>query len=332
MEIKKTRLDELFETITKKHIYIQTHNFPDPDAIASAFGLQKILEMQQIKSTICYYGKIDKSSTKIMCDKLGIGIKALDEITDMSSGDEVIIVDSQAGNPNIEKVTGRVTMCIDHHPSFGFTLYDFCDIRPSVGACASIIAAYYFANDIKMDRDVATALMYGIKVDTANLTRGVSDLDLNMFYALYNMCDMDVINSLETSTIEFEDLDAYANAIKSIRIYDNISFANTGNHCPEPLIASIADFMMLISGINVCVVYSIKVDGIKISVRCPKAVFDAGRLTNDALLGIGSGGGHPTMAGGFVPFEYSPVKVDEIIEQIENNFIDTVIRYEKFSG
>lgn len=22
-----------------KHIYIQTHNFPDPDAIASAFGL-----------------------------------------------------------------------------------------------------------------------------------------------------------------------------------------------------------------------------------------------------------------------------------------------------
>ena len=332
MELKKTHLDELFETITKKHIYIQTHNFPDPDAIASAFGLQKLLEMQQIKSTICYQGKIDKSSTKIMCDKLGINIKCIDEITDMSSGDEVIIVDSQAGNANIEKVAGRITMCIDHHPSFGFSIYDFCDIRPRVGACASIIAAYYFANNIKMDRNVATALMYGIKVDTANLSRGVSDLDLNMFYALYNMCDMDLINSLETSTIEFEDLDAYANAIKSIRIYDNISFANTGNHCPEPLIASIADFMMLIAGVNICVVYSIKVDGIKISVRSPKAVFDAGRLTSDALKGIGSGGGHPSMAGGFVPFTDSHMKVDEIIEKIKNNFIDTVIRYEKYNG
>lgn len=332
MKSKKTHLDELFETITKKHIYIQTHNFPDPDAIASAFGIQKILETQRIKSTICYQGKIDKGSTKLMCDKLGISIKCIDEITDMSEEDEVIIVDSQIGNANLEKVKGKITMCIDHHPSFGFTAYDFCDIRPRVGACASIIAAYFFANDLKIERNVATALMYGIKVDTANLTRGVSDLDLNMFYALYNMCDMDLINSLETSTIEFEDLDAYANAIKSIKIYDNISFANTGNHCPEPLIASIADFMMLISGVNVCVVYSIKVDGIKISVRCPKVVFDAGRLTGDALKGIGSGGGHPSMAGGFVPFNDSHVKVDELIEQIKNNFIDTVIRYEKYIG
>lgn len=330
MEIKRTRLDELFETITRKHVYIQTHNFPDPDAIASAYGLQKLLEKQDIRSTICYQGKIDKSSTKNMCDNLGIVIKTIDEI-EMTYDDEVIIVDSQIGNANIEKVSGSVTMCIDHHPLFGKPRYDFYDIRPGVGACASIIAAYYVANDLKIERNVATALMYGIKVDTANLSRGVSNLDLNMFYTLYNLSDMDLINSLETSTIEFADLNAYANAIKSIKIYDNISFANTGNHCPEPLIASIADFMMLIADVNICVVYSIKVDGIKISVRCPKGIFDAGKLTDDALRGIGRGGGHPSMAGGFVPFTESHEKVDELIEQIENNFIDTVIRYEKYN-
>ena len=31
-----------------KHIYIQTHNFPDPDAIASAFGLQRLLAQHEI--------------------------------------------------------------------------------------------------------------------------------------------------------------------------------------------------------------------------------------------------------------------------------------------
>ena len=178
---------------------------------------------------------------------------------------------------------------------------------------------------------MATALMFGIKVDTANLSRGVSNLDLNMFYALYTECDMDLINSLETSTLQFEDLNAYANAIKSIKVYDNISFANTGNHCPEPLIASISDFMLLIAGVNLCVVYSIKVDGIKISVRSDVGSFDAGQLTNDALAGIGSGGGHPFMAGGFVPFTENHEKVDKLIEHIENNFIDTVIRYEKYN-
>lgn len=331
MELKKTRLDELFENIANKHVFIQTHNFPDPDAIASAFGLQKLLAKQCIHSTICYHGKIDKYSTKNMCDKLGIEIVPIETIPDMNEEDEIILVDSQLGNANLGNARGNVTMCIDHHPSFSMIEYRFCDIRPRVGACASIIAAYYIANNIKMDRNVATALMYGIKIDTANLSRGVSNLDLNMFYTLYNLCDMDLINSLETSTIEFDDLDAYANAIKSIKIYDNISFANTGNHCPEPLIASIADFMMLIAGINICIVYSIRVDGIKISVRCAKGSFDAGQLTNEALRGIGSGGGHPSMAGGFVPYTEEHPKVDEIISMIENNFIDTVIRYEKYN-
>ncbi len=31
-----TKLQELLKQINRKHVYIQTHNFPDPDAIASA--------------------------------------------------------------------------------------------------------------------------------------------------------------------------------------------------------------------------------------------------------------------------------------------------------
>lgn len=326
-----TRLDELLNNLKNEHIYIQTHNFPDPDAIASAFGMQKLLEKRGITSTICYQGKIDKYSTKKMMETLGIEIKSINELKDVTENDEILLIDSQLGNKNVQYMKGKVVACIDHHPSFVAMEYDFCDIRPRVGACASIVAAYFFSNDIKLNREIATALMFGIKVDTANLSRGVSNLDLNMFYALYTLADMDLINSLETSTLQFDDLNAYANAIKSIKVYDNISFANTGNHCPEPLIASISDFMLLIAGVNLCVVYSVKVDGIKVSVRSDIGSFDAGQLTSDALAGIGSGGGHPSMAGGFVPFTEQHEKVDELIEHIENNFINTVMRYEKYN-
>ena len=41
-----TKLDELVTQINRKHVYIQTHNFPDPDAIASAFGLQELLKLR----------------------------------------------------------------------------------------------------------------------------------------------------------------------------------------------------------------------------------------------------------------------------------------------
>lgn len=55
-----------------KHIYIQTHNFPDPDAIASAFGLQRLLAQHEIPSTLCYDGRIDKLSTSKMLEAFQI--------------------------------------------------------------------------------------------------------------------------------------------------------------------------------------------------------------------------------------------------------------------
>ena len=49
-----TKLQELLKQINRKHVYIQTHNFPDPDAIASALGIQELLKRNGISSTICY--------------------------------------------------------------------------------------------------------------------------------------------------------------------------------------------------------------------------------------------------------------------------------------
>ena len=38
-----SKLNDLVALFQGCPVYIQTHNFPDPDAIASAFGLQKLL-------------------------------------------------------------------------------------------------------------------------------------------------------------------------------------------------------------------------------------------------------------------------------------------------
>ena len=51
-------LEHILECIHDKHIFIQTHNFPDPDAIASAYGLKVLLEKKGIGKKIFYKGKI----------------------------------------------------------------------------------------------------------------------------------------------------------------------------------------------------------------------------------------------------------------------------------
>lgn len=324
-----TFLEKIVKNINMKHVYIQTHNFPDPDAIASAFALQMLLERRNISSTICYKGKIDRYSTMKMIEALRINVVNVDDIADMTSDDEVILVDSQKGNANVLDVAGDEVICIDHHPTFESVSYKFSDIRPEVGACASILAQYYFENETaKMPMRLATALVYGIRVDTANLSRGVSKLDLDMLYRLYDLCDKNLVNSLENNTIHCDELQAYASAINSIKLYDDICFANAGDGCSETLIAAVSDFMLALIEVRFSVVYSVRENGIKFSVRNEIPELDAGKITNMALSGFGNGGGHQVMAGGFVPFDdesdYDRDRMDLVIDSIEEKFLNII--------
>ena len=297
-----TRLDKILECIKEDKVYIQMHNFPDPDAVASAYGLQKLLEKKGVSSVICYKGRINGSVTDKLVNRLGVKIVELSELEGVNEESQIILVDAQKGNANIIDMEGYESICIDHHPIYEDAAYDWQDIRTDVGACASIIASYFYENDIPIERDVATMLMYGIKVDTADMTRGVSDLDLEMFYRMFNLVDKELIDEMNNSTLKYDDLERYGQAISTIKRYDDICFADTGYNCPDFMIATISDFLMRLEEVDFTVIYSIKQDGIKLSVRS-NGKYDAGHLTNCALDGIGNGGGHENMAGGFVPLD-----------------------------
>lgn len=318
-----TNLDRLLGEINRERVYIQTHNFPDPDAIASAYGLQRLLELRGVRATLCYKGKINRYSTGKLVELMGIELLNVDDLEKvLSDDDEVILVDSQKGNSNVIDLAGDEIICIDHHPDNDLFAYRFSDIRPEVGACSTMIAQYFFENGVPMDRKIATALTYGIRIDTANLTRGVSKLDVEMFYRMYDDCDCGVISMLENSVLCFEDLVAYSKAISSIEVYDDISFADTGVDCP--VIADISDFMLALKEVTFSVVYSTKDGGIRLSVRSEGTGLDAGKVISRALDGIGNGGGHASMAGGFVPFDGNVQEKAALLDGIKERFIAVI--------
>ena len=95
-----TKFEELLQQINRQHVYIQTHNFPDPDAIASAYGLKRLLATRGIEASICYKGKIDRYGTGRLCEILDIELLNVEDLTEvLTDEDEVILVDSQKGNP-----------------------------------------------------------------------------------------------------------------------------------------------------------------------------------------------------------------------------------------
>ena len=172
-KLSTSRLDELAGCLSQERVIVQMHNYPDQDALASAMGLKVLLEAKGKKVEIGYEGIVDKDNTLKMIELLGIEICPQDELG-LTPDDEIIIVDGQKGNINMTDFVGSEVACIDHHRVRYAETYKFQDIRSEVGACASIIASYFFENDVEMPQNVATALLYGIKMDTHNMTRGVS--------------------------------------------------------------------------------------------------------------------------------------------------------------
>ena len=292
--------NQLAELCHGKHIYIQTHNFPDPDAIASAFGLQRLLAQHEIPSTLCYYGRIDKLSASKMLEAFQIQMFPYEQLRpDMAEEDYVICVYAQKHSGNITDFVGDEVACIDHHPTFVPIEYRYQDIRPT-GACATIIAQYYKQLPCLPDRHTATALLYGLKMDTLQFTRGVTELDIEMFAFLFPLCDQEMLARLERNNMEFNDLKAYGAAIESIEVYDKVGISNVPFPCPDALIAILSDFILALQEVEVAVVFSKREDGIKFSVRSEDPAVHAGHLVRDALHGYGDGGGHAEMAGGMI--------------------------------
>lgn len=311
-------------SILKNHtVFIQTHNFPDPDAISSAFGLQQFLSHYGINASLCYDGRIDRLSSKKMLDTFGITMFPQTELSHMKESDYIILVDSQKMNSNVTDFIGDEIACIDHHPIFFSYDYQYSDIRP-VGACASIIASYYRDTETPISPKCAAALAYGIKMDTADLTRGTTRLDTDMLAYLFPRADWSLLNNMYSNTMEFDDLRAYGAAIQNIKIYDRTGFAFIPFNCAQALIAIISDFILSLDVVDVAIVYAMQTDGIRFSIRSEDSRVHAGILISHILDELGSGGGHPSMAGGMIPNDHLKLLGENLHDTIHTLFMNGI--------
>ncbi len=292
--------DGLLDILRGHRVIIQPHDFPDPDAIGSAYGLQYFLERNGIDSELIYSGKIEKMNTKRIIEGIGISMKNIDDVDDLTGEEYVITIDGQKNNSNFTDISGNEVACIDHHTWTTDYQYKFVDHR-MYGACSSIVVSYYMESGICMPKDVATALLFGIKMDTFDFTRGVTEEDIRAFAYLHPIADNLYVTRLEKNNLELSDLRAYGVAFEHTVVFDRIGFAHINFDCPDALIAMVSDFILALDVVDVSVVYADREGGYKFSVRTEQENMNAGKFIAKALEGIGDGGGHPTMSGGIIP-------------------------------
>ncbi|MBN2617684.1 MAG: DHH family phosphoesterase [Spirochaetales bacterium] len=311
-------IDELVNKLIKseKKVYIQTHDFPDPDAVASAFGLQEFLSIYGIFSEIVYCGEIQREALKKMISILGIKIFKNNEKI-ITSSDYVIIVDGCKWSKNVTDLGGHEIAVIDHHLVDEPDDVEFIQINKDLGSCSTIITSYYMEKSMDIPINAATALKTGISRDTDLLTRKVTELDINAYHYLFNYANNEVVNSLLRNNIQLSDFNFFSKTIGELHRKDNIAWYYFKDGCESNLMGIIGDFILSTEEIELSILFANNGDSISISIRSEDPNINAAEVVRLITKEIGAGGGHSQMAGGII-FNKNTFVLNKIIDKVFN--------------
>lgn len=294
-------IEKLLERLkSEQHsIFIQTHNFPDPDAVASAFGLQQLFKLNGIQCRIIYDGGIQRMALIKMIKDFTIDISPSGSVP-ISEEDKIILVDGCKRNKNVTNLPGKEIAVIDHHEGNDPGDIEFVDIRPEAGACASIISSYYKRLGFETPRDAATVLLAGLFRDTDSLTRGVSSIDVEAYVELFKRADNFKVSSIVINNISMSDLSYYSIVINNLKIKGDIAFCYIEEECNQNLLGILGDFILTLGEIKFTALFADNNQIINISFRNESPDISAAAVMREVVAGIGSGGGHIQMAGGVI--------------------------------
>lgn len=294
--------DSLLRCLTPdRRILIQTHDFPDFDAIASAFALQSLFETYGLKTVIIYGEEIQGFSLGETIRTLKIPVSRMQDFIPLK-GDQVILVDSCPGNKNVTLIPGtEVKAVIDHHPLPPSPLpAPYYDVRDQYGSCSTLIYEYYCGSSFQPSKTVATVLLMGIMMDTNYLTRGVGPADLAAFTGLYFKADWISGNYLLNNSLSVVNVPIFQEGYEHMRVYKGFAFTFISKETDSDTIAVMADDYLRFHEVAFSVVAGLNQGEIKVSCRSEDPGLAASKVVRRALHGIGFGGGHYHMGGGTV--------------------------------
>ena len=270
----------------------------DPDAIASAMAVKRLLWRKVANVTISHINTIKRPDNLAMIRLLGADILHIKEIDDTRYS-RFIIVDSQ---PDHNEAFARFTpdVIIDHHPDTGVQA-PLTDIRPKYGATASIMTEYLRAAKIKPSVKLATALFYAIKTDTGNFERQTLIEDVKAFQFLYRYTNIHLARNIEQSELRLDFLKYFTKALANKRIRKGRIFSHLGPVINPDVCVLIADFFMRIHSVNWSIVSGFYNKKLIIILRNDGLRKNAGTVAKNSFGLMGSAGGHKNMARAEIP-------------------------------
>lgn len=298
------------------NVLILTHDYPDPDCLASAFGISELLSFWGVKSSVISFGGFaGRAENRAMIRLLNIRTIPF-VLIEVSEFDRIILVDCYPGNGNVSLGSDiPVHAVIDHHstvpkPNDSF----FHDIRKDYGAASTIVTSYLLQSGCPISKKLAAALFYGIKTDTGDMRRNAGASDVEYYRHLFNIMEYGLLSEIERPDRDVEFFRMLHKATEAAVSYGSVGYAHIGSVTTPDYIAEMADLLHSLDKLQWMVCTGIFKNQVFFSIRS-KNSSGAGAIAEKLGNAFdGSGGGHSRSAAGRLPIQ---TDVNIILEKIE---------------
>jgi nanoRNase/pAp phosphatase (c-di-AMP/oligoRNAs hydrolase) len=275
------------------------HDNPDPDALASAMGLARLLENQLgVTATLAHGGIVGRAQNRAMVDNLKLALTPVEKI-DPESFDLVALVDSQPETGNNSLPVGhRIDIVIDHHPPRpGSDRAAWRDIRPELGATSTIVYDYLRARNVPIDAPLATAFFFALRTETRDLGREATDDERRVYLDLVPLVDHGLLYRMSHPKVPRAHFAALDRALRSAELHGDLVAVNLGALGYPDLVAEIADLLLSYEGARFVLCMGQYDKLAYLSLRAEADQARAGSVLRHVVGNDGAAGGHGTMAG-----------------------------------
>jgi nanoRNase/pAp phosphatase (c-di-AMP/oligoRNAs hydrolase) len=265
----------------------------DPDAIASAMAVSRLLWRRVVAVTISHVNTITRPDNLAMLRLLGVSLVPHTDIN-LTQYSKLVMVDSQPDhNDFMNQLTPHVI--IDHHPET-CSKAPFLDIRPNYGATASIMTEYLRSARIKPSVKLATGLFYAIKTDT-NAFKGMTVIeDVRAFQYLFRYVNIHLARKIEQADLRLDFLKYFKTALQTMRLRKGRVFVHLGPVVNPDVCVIVADFFMRIVSVTWSIVSGTYDKKLIVIFRNDGIRKNAGNVAKKSFGQFGSAGGHKNMA------------------------------------
>lgn len=346
---KAAELASLLEEHRGERHAIVMQDYPDPDAISSAWAHKMIAARYGIDCDIVYEGRISHQENLALVQLTDIEMVRYGENGDLSQYEGTVFVDNQGTTASLtdrfDAAGVKPLVIVDHHERQDRIEAVYTDIR-KIGATATIYTEYIREGLLELNKSdvqhvrLATALMHGIRSETSSLIRArEEEMEAGTFLARFT--DHSLLEDILSVKRSKQVMDVIRLALENREVRESYSISGVGYLRSEDRdsIPQAADFLLTEENIHTAIVYGIIMKGdremVVGSMRTSKVTLNPDEFLKEALGATETGryyGGGRRGAGGFeIPIGFLAAIRDDDLLRMKWRLYDDLIKKKLFA-